>query len=722
MNPSPRSAPTHALAVLLFVATALVMLYPQSLRLWDTIWFVGDPLDSVYFVGWTARQIVTDPLHLFDANILYPHSRAALFDTPRLLPGLVAAPVIWATDNPILGYNLAMVSIYAFTAWCGWVLARSLGLEPIGAWAAGALYAFHTYELSESPRINTIFHGFLALALMELVRYYRTGERRHAWRVAALMLLQGLADQYHLLYGTLLLVLVTLVAVIARPRGRLRQLAFLPVPALVAALLFLPVISGYISMARTYGYEREVAAGVDLANYLATSPTNLLYGDRSGSARLARTQGPHFTGFVSLSLAGLALGAWVSRRGARAPAPLLPERVWVPLAAVFFVLLVVLSMGPELRTFGHSLGSGPYLLLYKWVPGFAYLRLPERLSLLAMLFLGLLAGRGVSLVRARFGLFPAAALAFLLPVEHMAPLPDVTPLPVGENVPQVYRWLADQPARAVAEVPINGEGLVRYETLEEYFSLFHRKPVIHGFVTFEPLLSTMLRRAADEFPSDYSLQAFSRVGVDTVIVHEGRIHAEPILEDLPGALRAGRLERLARFGPEPPWAFGGGVQQVYRVLPPSSRLAAAPFPEGTRRRDPAWRYWSEHGSYAAAGDGDLNTAWEVGDREQTEILQVTFRGHPLRISGVVIPLTRSSAFPEGFAIEGKWPDGAWETFARFDDAHRIQLVDRLRASPGGAEVGFDLGGRELLGVRLVSQGGRSFMGWKIPELEIRIKD
>ena len=43
-------------------------------------------------------------------------------------------------------------------------------------------------------------------------------------------------------------------------------------------------------------------------------------------------------------------------------------------------------------------------------------------------------------------------------------------MPVAHRVPEVYRWLAANPAGAVAEVPVHGEGLVREETLEMYFS------------------------------------------------------------------------------------------------------------------------------------------------------------------------------------------------------------------------------------------------------------
>src|SRR5207248_436155 len=92
------------------------------------------------------------------------------------------------------------------------------------------LYGFHTYQINEGPRLNIVCHGFVAFALAELVLYLTTGEARRAWRTAGFMLLQGLSAHYHLLYGGLVLGLVLLGALAARPRVVARRLP-LPCPA-----------------------------------------------------------------------------------------------------------------------------------------------------------------------------------------------------------------------------------------------------------------------------------------------------------------------------------------------------------------------------------------------------------------------------------------------------------------------------------------------------------
>jgi hypothetical protein len=709
----------HGVAAALYAVLFLASLYPQSLRPWDTVAYIGDSLDTVYFMSWNAHQVVRDPLHLFDANILHPHRAAMTLAGHRILPGILAAPIIALSGNPILAYNLVLAVAYLLAALAGRRLAGLLGIDPVGAWAAGALYAFNTYQINEAPRADLLFHGFTALALGELLIFLRTGQPRRAWHVAGLMILQGLASTYLLLYGALVLTLVAAGALVARPRLVAPRLARTLPAAFAATLLFLPVILPHLRSARTYGFARDAPEGVDLKHYVSTQPTNLAYGEIFGPVR-PQQKGPHFVGFVSLALALLAV---LTHRRQRGPdGAIVPARTWVPAAAALAALLVALSLGREIVVFGHDLGPGPYRLLHLAVPGFQFIRIPERLGLLAMLFVALLAGRALTLLRASGPrLAPVAvALALAVPLEHLSPLPLTERIPVWKDVPAVYRWLARDNARAVAEVPIHGEGLIRKETLEEYFSTYHFKPIIHGYVSYPPLLSVLLRRAAADFPSESSVQALQRVGVDTVVVHHGRGQARGLEEAVAAAVAAGRLSSVARFSAADAHVYEGTMDEVVRLAPVPAEPAAA-MPGGVRARDAAWRYSATAGNAQAAGDGDMSTAWTVpGELHGGEALEVGF-GRSLKLAGVVLPLRRDSAFPTVLRIEGLGDGGEWGRLARLDGPHVLQLVDQLLVHPGEASLGFDLTGREAAGVKLLmAEGARGFDGWVIPELEVRV--
>jgi hypothetical protein len=723
------------LPFLAYAVLAFSSFLPLSLRPHDTIAYVGDSLESVYIVAWNAHQFFRDPLHLFDANALHPIPGALAFTDHRLLPSLLVAPIVWLTGNAVLATNLAVFGACVFAAGAARRLASSLGLEQLPAFAAGALYGFHTYQINEGPRLNVVFHGFLPLALACFVAYLRTGERRHVWATAALMLLQGLSSNYHLLYGALLLALVAFGYAFREPRLVLRRVQGLANPALAAALLFAPIAWPYVSLSRAQALSRELPTGIDLQHYVSTAPGNLLYGAIGAEVRLQQ-RGPHFTGFLALALAGVALAAWLRRRDAW----------WVPASAGLFVSFVLLSLGKDVVAFGARLGPGPYRLLYDFVPGFQLVRIPERLGLLAMLFLALLAARGLSLVGARW---PRSALplALLLPLEHVSVLSVTESVPSGRGLPAVHAWLAAHPGAAIAELPVRGEGLVREETLEMYFSTAHWRRTIHGYTAYPPQLTRLLRRLAAEFPSDASLAAFSRVGVDTVVVHHGRplgndlAHQLPGPDDakgdelrrlirlanldlydrLPGAVAAGRLQLLARFDPGAGPLFESTTDEVYRIAS-APVVSAAPFPEGRRLLRPAWRYRTKAGDPLPAADGDMSTAWTVprslrGD----EFFEVAFE-RPIAVTGVVLPLRRDSALPTRFRIGARDLAGNWGEVARYDAPHALQLLERLLDDPRRSALGFVLSGREVTGLNLlVEDGGTSFEGWRLPEFEVWVR-
>ncbi|HEY7816667.1 MAG TPA: hypothetical protein VIG29_00505, partial [Vicinamibacteria bacterium] len=393
--------------------------------------------------------------------------------------------------------------------------------------------------------------------------------------------------------------------------------------------------------------------------------------------------------------------------------------------ALLALLFMALSLGKDMLVFGWNLGPGPYRLLYHYVPGFQQVRIPERLSLLAMLFIALLVGYAVAWIASssRFGRVSAHFLAVLVVLEHISPLPQTTRIPVGEDVPSVYGWLARQEVRALAEVPVPGEALIRMESLPMYFSLYHGKPIIHGYESFPPLISSLLRKLAMEFPSEASLAAFERIGVDTVIVHDGLPGSDRITKDLPGLMAEGRLSLLARFDGPGARLYEGTRDEVYRILPnPRERSPrAAPYPRGVRKRDPSWRYRTKLGDPLPASDGDLSTSWRVPQALRgDEFYEITF-DRPEPVAGVVMRLDRFSNFPTSFKVAGRVPGGDWVSLAWFDQGHKLQLLESLLAKPNPASLGFDLGGRALTGIRImIEEGGQSFFGWSIPEIEVLV--
>ena len=717
--------------VLAYVVLSVLAFLPQSIRPWDTVGYVGDSLDTVYAVGWTAQTLGSHPAGLFDTNLLYPHKSTLALFGHRILLGVLAAPIVWITGNPVLGYNFTVFAGLLLAALAGRALARHLGIGRLGAWSAGALYAFHTYQINEIPRADLLYHGLTALAVLELLKFLKEGRRRNAWLVGLYMWLQGLASNYLLLYGVLVLGLVAAGAVLSatRPSAALKRLLGLVTPALAATVCFLPILLPQIQADRIYRLTRSLPTGIDGRLFFATSAGNWLYGSLNGPVGL-QNNGPHFVGFLALGLAFFGLAAARTSKS-DADSSLLPRRVWVIGAAALAVLFASLSFGRDIVLFGTRLCPGPYRLLHWYVPGFDRVRIPERFSLFMMLFVGLLVGQALALLSARTRLrWLVVLLAAVVPLEHLGALTTTQRVPVGPGVPEVYRWLAKAPVQALAEVPADDEMGVRRDTVPEYFSLYHHHPIIHGYVSYRPIMTGLLRRAAVEFPSAMSLALFRRVGVDTVLMHHQANDPDELRARLAESIAAGDLGLLRTFEPGRALAapevraamvgmpVGGAVvsvrDEVYRIAP-GAIPQAAPQPLGGSERGARWSYLASAGDPLLAADGDATTCW-VADSQAT--YEVAFDA-PCLVSGIVMPLDWRSSWPRRFRVQGQSERGDWSTLAILDTAQLLQVLNQTLSHPGWARLGIAWDERPLRRLRLVP-GHRtdSAVGWCLSEIEI----
>src|ERR1700730_11083022 len=74
-----------AWAALAGVALALITTWPLVLHLPSRIApDLGDPIRTAWQVGWVGHAMLHDPLHMFDANVFYPHPLSLAFSDSLL--------------------------------------------------------------------------------------------------------------------------------------------------------------------------------------------------------------------------------------------------------------------------------------------------------------------------------------------------------------------------------------------------------------------------------------------------------------------------------------------------------------------------------------------------------------------------------------------------------------------------------------------------------------
>ncbi|MGQ9895527.1 MAG: hypothetical protein ACUVSY_17230, partial [Roseiflexus sp.] len=178
---------------LAYLVLAIIFTWPLSAYLTTALGGGLDPLLQTWVLAWNAHALITDPRTVWHAPIFFPYPETLAYSDHHLLLAIIALPLI-VTGGPVLAYNLLVVTSYALTGWAVYLLAsdmlahaRDVRVRIVGAFAAGALFAFGTYRITHVVHLQLLQTAWLPLALLFLRRLLcnsEMGNRR--WRNAAL--------------------------------------------------------------------------------------------------------------------------------------------------------------------------------------------------------------------------------------------------------------------------------------------------------------------------------------------------------------------------------------------------------------------------------------------------------------------------------------------------------------------------------------------------------
>jgi hypothetical protein len=532
------------------LALAILMTWPLATgmgHLGRTSATDADGQLSIWNVAWVARTLVTDPLHVFDANIFHPHKTTLAYSESNLLPGAIGVPVYWASRNPWLTLNVVMLVAFASAFVCAYLLLLYLTGDRGASLAGAVFYTFCPYVMSHLSHIQLLFTGGIPLSLLMLHRLaddvsFRlkaeaTGEngdatdspqesvasaspstlvasafrRKILWRGVALGLAlaaQTLSCAYYGIFAGLMVGYGTLV--LAASRRLWKSTTYwtsIATGAGVSFALTLPFFVPYLRVQEETGFTRTIEDAIRYSarprDYLmsATHAHKWLrdwvqsYGHWAGEVL--------FPGFLVLGLGAVGLVV-VLRRNARA-------RETAILYGSLGVLAFWSSFGP---------GAGLYRVL-SYLPTFSFLRAPSRFGLIVVLCLAVFAAAGL---RAIFNALPrggrrlAAGLAVAAVIAELA----VFPLKWFEapEIPAPYATLASSPRAPVAEFPFYGERIAfPLHTQYILFSTQHWMPIVNGYTDVIPKDFREAAPVLDGFPSGDAFLALARRRVRYIAVH-----------------------------------------------------------------------------------------------------------------------------------------------------------------------------------------------------------
>ena len=151
-------------------ALAVAMTWPLARAPQAQLHGNADVLGNAWAVSWVARQVVRDPLHLFDSNMYFPHTKSLAYAESLLPQGLQALPVRAMGGSVALAYNLVLLLTFPLSGLGAALLARELGAAKGPALLAGLGFAFCAYRWDHIVHVQSLSTGWLPIAILLLVR------------------------------------------------------------------------------------------------------------------------------------------------------------------------------------------------------------------------------------------------------------------------------------------------------------------------------------------------------------------------------------------------------------------------------------------------------------------------------------------------------------------------------------------------------------------------
>ncbi len=604
--------------LVLYAALTLLFTYPMWVHPASTVLGIDNDTDlTAWLLAWDVHAFTHQPLALFDANIYYPQPHTLAYAENLIGSAMLVAPAIWLTGNPILALNLVGLLSCFLCAVGAYLLARRLGIGPLGAVLAGLIFAFSPPRFFRIGQLHLTAVQWIPFCLAWL-HAYLDGGRKWDLRLAVLFFTLQVLSSGH--GGTFLTIAVVALLVyriaLGERLGIVRPLRDL---GLVGVLLLLPavlIVVPYHAVQQEIGLRRTLRDWVVSGWSFLESPTYLhqyLISLVPGLEINQRARAALFPGILPLLLAGAALipgrlhqfvvsgiggmktwrrlaivldvvvlvglaiggrillsgpvklrigstvllasrSAWrpllmalsaiALRLALRRRAPLalpVPAGGWRAAAtrwleairrgrerlrrshAAFYFLLAI---GTVLLAMPRPFTLWPYV--YE-LPGFSFIRVPSRITILSVLCVAVLAGIGFDRVSRRLASGWRRGLAVLvgsLLVAEFAAMPlRVSPYRI--LIPAIDQWLDTRPKPfAVAEVPLirleTADSVARYDRRHAAFmlhSMAHWQKTIHGYSGIRPPLHEQLYFELESFPDDTSIRSLVRLGVDYIVVH-----------------------------------------------------------------------------------------------------------------------------------------------------------------------------------------------------------
>lgn len=537
----------YAAVLLFFFLLAVFFTWPLILHVHNGVVGNGnDTLLNTWIVTWDAKTVFTRPWGLFQGNIIYPSRDVLAYSEHLFAMGVLAAPVYYASGNPILAYNFLLFFAAVLSGFGCYLLVKELTGSRWGGLAAGIFFTFCPYRISKLGHLHVYFSPLLPFVLLYEHRFLEKGGKKNLLAFALLFLAQSLASWHYLVFCAFAGGLMwAWRALFSRRREEWKRLAGIAAAFAVVLVCLLPFALPYMrAHARLPGFERtaleaERMYSISARDLLVVVPHNLLYGGAPGPLTVAETERVCFPGLSVplLALAALVLLFFFREKGNGEACE--AARASRRRAALFFLVLaaaaLAVAVGPEVRGITNPF----YRVLYD-LGALRFIRVPARFYILIALGMAVLAGYGIAALSSRAGAgrggpragrLVSLCLVAVVLLEMASTNLYVFRVQVKGEVPAVYSWLKEQGDVVAIELPTSLlGGMTRYDRDNDlgftdvveyhdregramYFSTYHWKKIVNGYSGYYPYFYRRTMIEMQGFPSRRSVELLRGLGV-----------------------------------------------------------------------------------------------------------------------------------------------------------------------------------------------------------------
>jgi hypothetical protein len=405
----------HCLVLALFALLAWSFLLPGSAHLRAAlIGIPGDNFQHAWFLWHFARAVTHGQNPFFTNLIFYPNRVNLAWSTTDPAAAALALPLSLAL-GPVGAYNVSLILQLALSALFAYLLCLRICGNFFAAVIGGICFGFSPFLMGEALGHLSLVTAFpIPLYFLVLDGMLRRADSRWASGVAtgSALFLTALAHYNYTVFCILLTTVILSVDL------AIDGLGFAPrvwKPLVTAgatfAVLFTPLFwmmwANPAARPRSRGLDLIEGHSADLLGWFVPSWNHLELGRFARGWNLglfgAGYEGVVYLGPVIMALA--AIGFWTGRR---------ENRRWTTRLLVGAVVFWALSLGPQVRVWGHDTGvPGPGILFY-FSPFGRFISAPSRFHVIAMLCFAALAAMGFSYLMKRLAGVRRSAIAAII--------------------------------------------------------------------------------------------------------------------------------------------------------------------------------------------------------------------------------------------------------------------------------------------------------------------